>query len=64
MIIPLILMSVIGIANWVRSGVTISFPLLPAGESGWSGITNALSVGLFVVMWNYMGWELAQRGWG
>ncbi len=58
MIIPLIIMSAVGIYTWIQSGVTINLPLLPNGETGFSGITGALSVGLFVVMWNYMGWEL------
>ncbi len=54
MLIPLIAMSVVGIANWIHSGVTISLPVLPPGET----ITGALSVGLFIVMWNFIGWEL------
>jgi amino acid transporter len=58
MIIPLILLSIFGIYNWIRSGTTISLPLLSSGETSWNGIISSLSVGLFVVMWNYMGWEL------
>lgn len=54
MLLPLLAMSVVGIANWIRSGVTISLPLLPPGEN----LTGALSVGLFIVMWNFIGWEL------
>jgi amino acid transporter len=54
MLLPLILMSVLGFMNWARSGVTIPLPFLPKGET----VTGAFSVGLFVVMWNYMGWEL------
>ena len=54
MLIPLVAMSVVGIANWIHSGVTISLPILPPGES----LTGALSVGLFIVMWNFIGWEL------
>ncbi len=54
MIIPLILMSIIGIYGWIQSGTTVSLPFLPQNES----LVGALSVGLFVVMWNYMGWEL------
>ena len=42
MLLPLLAMSVVGIANWIRSGVTISLPLLPPGEN----LTGALSVGL------------------
>ena len=54
MIIPLILMTILGFYNWISSGATISLPFLPEGES----LVGAFSVGLFVVMWNYMGWEL------
>jgi amino acid transporter len=54
MMIPLVLMSVFGIYQWIRGGVTVSLPFIPEGES----LTGALSVGLFVIMWNYMGWEL------
>jgi len=54
MITPLIIMSVMGIVNWIRAGTTLSLPFLPEGES----LVGAFSTGLFVVMWNYMGWEL------
>ena len=54
MLIPLILMSIVGLLNWLRAGSTPTLPFL-AGDSG---LTAALSTGLFVVMWNYMGWEL------
>jgi amino acid transporter len=53
-IIPLAIMSVMGLYSWFRSGYTISLPFLPNGES----LMGALSTGLFIVMWNYMGWEL------
>jgi len=54
MLLPLILMSILGFYAWIKGGETISLPFLPNGES----FTGALSVGLFIVMWNYMGWEL------
>jgi amino acid transporter len=54
MLIPLILMSIVGLLNWFRAGTTPTLPFL-AGDSG---LIAALSTGLFVVMWNYMGWEL------
>jgi amino acid transporter len=54
MIIPLVIMSVLGIYAWIQGGVTIQLPFIPEGEN----LFGALSVGLFVVMWNYMGWEL------
>jgi amino acid transporter len=54
MLLPLIFMSIVGFYSWMTSDVTVSLPFLPNGES----FTGAFSVGLFIVMWNYMGWEL------
>jgi amino acid transporter len=54
MIIPLIIMAALGIYSWIRGGITVELPFMPESES----LFGALSVGLFVVMWNYMGWEL------
>jgi amino acid transporter len=54
MIVPLVIMSVVGIYAWIQGGTTIQLPFMPEGEN----LFGALSVGLFVVMWNYMGWEL------
>lgn len=54
MMIPLLIMSVFGIINWIRHGFNLHLPLLPQGETVW----GAFSVGLFIAMWNYMGWEL------
>lgn len=54
MITPLGILSILGIIQWIRSGTTIALPFLPEGQT----LLGALSTGLFVVMWNYMGWEL------
>jgi len=54
MMIPLIFMSIVGLYSWIRSGTTIHLPFLPAGV----GLTGALSTGIYVAMWNFMGWEL------
>lgn len=54
MIIPLALMAILGIYAWIAGGATIQVPFMPEGQN----LFGALSVGLFVVMWNYMGWEL------
>lgn len=54
MIAPLVLLSILGIVAWIRSGTTASLPFMPEGET----LIGALSTGLFVVMWNFMGWEL------
>src|SRR3972149_9930257 len=51
---PIVVMTILGIVVWIQSGTTPSLPFLPEGET----VGGALSVGLFVVMWNYMGWEL------
>ena len=60
MIIPLVILSVLGFYVWFKSGLTsVSLPFLPGGEEvNFGSITAAFSTGLFVVMWNFMGWEL------
>ncbi len=59
MIIPLILMSGVGIFNWIRAGTTVALPLLPMGAApSAANLYRFFSVGLFVAMWNFMGWEL------
>ncbi len=54
MLLPLILITILGFYNWIRSGVTISLPFIPPGQT----IVGALSTGIYVAMWNFMGWEL------
>lgn len=59
MMIPLILMSIIGIAAWIKSGQTIHLPFLTNGEAvSFQTLIPALGTGIYVAMWNYMGWEL------
>ncbi len=59
MIIPLGILAVLGFASWIKAGVTPQLPFLPGGEDiNFGSLTAAFSTGLFVVMWNYMGWEL------
>ena len=59
MMIPLVIMAVIGIAAWIRSGQTIHLPFLPTGEAvNFKSLIPALGTGIYVAMWNYMGWEL------
>jgi len=54
MAIPLLILTVVGFYNWAHSGSDFQMHWLPQGESA----VGAFSTGLFVVMWNYMGWEL------
>ncbi len=59
MMVPLIIMSVIGIAAWIKSGTTIHLPFLLNGETvTFKSLIPALGTGIYVAMWNYMGWEL------
>ena len=59
MMIPLILMSIVGIAAWIKSGQTIHLPFLPNGGAvNFKSLIPALGTGIYVAMWNYMGWEL------
>jgi amino acid transporter len=54
LIIPIAIMTVCGLYNWGAHGSGFDMTFLPKDTSMW----GAFSVGLFVVMWNYMGWEL------
>ena len=54
LLIPLLIMSVLGFWNWGVHGSEFQMTFLPKD----TGVTGAFAVGLFVVMWNYMGWEL------
>jgi amino acid transporter len=59
MLIPLLAMSVVGIAAWIKSGTTIHLPFLASGEAvTFSTLIPALGTGIYVAMWNFMGWEL------
>ena len=59
MMIPLILMSIVGIAAWIKSGTTVHLPFLASGEAvNFKTLIPALGTGIFVAMWNFMGWEL------
>jgi amino acid transporter len=59
MLIPLILMSIVGLLAWIKSGTTISLPFLASGETvTFATLVPALGTGIFVAMWNFMGWEL------
>jgi amino acid transporter len=59
MIIPLVIMSGFGIYAWIHSGTTPNIPFLAGGaDITFSNIVAASSVGIYVAMWNFMGWEL------
>jgi amino acid transporter len=59
MMVPLVLLSIVGIAAWIKSGQTIHLPFLPSGEAvTFKALIPALGTGIYVAMWNYMGWEL------
>ncbi len=59
MMIPLLLMSVIGVIAWIKSGTTIHLPFLTNGEPvTFKALIPALGTGIYIAMWTYMGWEL------
>ena len=59
MMVPLVLMSVIGLAAWIKSGQTIHLPFLLNGAAvNPQSLVAALGTGIYVAMWNFMGWEL------
>lgn len=51
---PFIVMSLIGIYHWSLNPVPVWQPFVPPEI----GIRGAFGVGLFIVMWNYMGWDI------
>jgi amino acid transporter len=59
MMVPLLMMSIVGIWAWIKSGTTISLPFLASGDAVTFGaLIPALGTGIYVAMWNFMGWEL------
>lgn len=59
MILPLVIMSGFGIYAGIASGQPLRIDFLPGGqEVNGSNLLAALSVGIYVAMWNFMGWEL------
>lgn len=54
LLIPIIIMVVLGFYNWGVHGSTFHMSFLPTG----TGAYSAFSLGIWVIMWNYMGWEL------
>jgi amino acid transporter len=59
MMVPLILMSIVGVLAWIKSGTTIHLPFLASGEAVTFGaLIPALGTGIYIAMWNFMGWEL------
>jgi amino acid transporter len=58
-LVPLALLTLVGISNMFRFGVD-SLPFLPQDQPvNGSSLTAAFGLGLWVTMWNYMGFELA-----
>ena len=51
---PAIIMTVLGFYNWGVHGSSFHMTFLPKD----TGMSRRLQPGLWVVMWNYMGWEL------
>jgi amino acid transporter len=54
LLVPIVIMTILGFYNWGAHGSSFHMTFLPKDTS----VTAAFSIGLFVVMWNYMGWEL------
>lgn len=59
MIIPLVIMSGFGFYAWFTHGTPTNIPFLSGGADVTPGnILAGMSVGIYVAMWNFMGWEL------
>jgi amino acid transporter len=50
---PFAVMSVIGAAKWVMHPVPIGSPFIRPETS----VSGAFALGLYIIMWNYLGWE-------
>jgi amino acid transporter len=58
-LVPLAAMTILGFVNIIRDGLP-SLPFLVGDQTVETGsLTSAFGLGLWVVMWNYMGFELA-----
>lgn len=51
---PFLVLAVIGIYQWLQHPIPVWLPMTPPDKS----LASTFSVGLFVVMWNYMGWDI------
>jgi amino acid transporter len=59
LMIPMVIMSIMGLIVIFRGGAPLNLPFLATGEAvSLKTLMPALSTGLFVAMWNFMGWEL------
>ena len=59
LLVPIVIMTILGISNVVAHGAP-SLPFLNGGQDiNQDSLSGAFGLGLFVVMWNYMGFELA-----
>ena len=59
LLVPIVIMTILGISNVVTHGAP-SLPFLNGGQDiNQDSLSGAFGLGLFVVMWNYMGFELA-----
>jgi amino acid transporter len=59
LMIPMVIMSIMGLIVIFRGGAPLHLPFLASGEAvSFQTLMPALSTGLFVAMWNFMGWEL------
>lgn len=54
-LVPLAVMSAVGISHLILHPKAIWLPMTPPGTN----LSSAFSVGLYVVMWNYLGWDAA-----
>ena len=53
LLVPFVVMSLWGLPNFLAHPFAVAAPLVPSG----SNVRSSISVGLFAVMWNYLGWD-------
>ena len=50
---PFIVMIILALVKWVANPVNVALPITPPG----TGLLGAFGVGLFVVLYNFLGWD-------
>jgi amino acid transporter len=53
LLLPFVILVAVGLPKWLQNPMAFVSPFVPTGTS----VSQGFSTGLFVVMWNYLGWD-------
>jgi amino acid transporter len=53
LLLPFVILVAVGLPKWLQDPMAFVTPFVPTGTS----VSQGFSTGLFVVMWNYLGWD-------